>query len=91
MGMSMHVVGIRPADDKYKQMEAVWKACETAKVKIPTEVLNFFANEEPDAKGVIVDISEASEEWAIDNIEGIEVILAKLPPDVKIVRFYNSW
>lgn len=97
MGMSTYVLGIRPADENYRKMLAVWEACQAAKVKPPREVEDFFAGIDPDPAGVKVDLSEQSsgvKKWRGEKneaAEGIEVDLRKLDPTIKILRFVNSW
>jgi hypothetical protein len=91
MGMSMHVVGIVPPDEKFKQMKAIYDACQAADVTIPDEVWEFFENDAPDDAGVIVPIKEAREEWGDDGRNGYEIDLSKLPKKVTKIRFYCSW
>lgn len=95
MGMSSHVVAIRPPDERWRQMRAVWDACTAAGIDPPSEVEEFFDGERPDSEGVVIDLrhprSDAVREWRNDHSEGYEVLLDQLPPDVKILRFYNSW
>lgn len=89
MGMSTHVVGFRPPDEKWEKMKAVWDASVEADVSIPREVKDFFEGEDPDPKGVAIRIPV--EEWQGDMQEGVQVWLDELPPDIKVIRFYNSW
>lgn len=89
MGMSTHVTGIKPADEKFKEMEHIYRSCEKAGIHPPEEVTNFFEEEEPDPRGVCVEIK--SHEWGRDCSDGVEVYLDELPKDVKIIRFYNSY
>jgi len=89
--MSTNVVAFRPADEKWKQMKAVYDACDKAGVSIPEEVDDFFNGEPPDEAGVEVAIAHAMQEWNDDGGEGYEVDISKLPKDIKIIRFYNSW
>lgn len=93
MGMSTHVVAIRPPDERWTQMKAVYDACAAAGLQPPDEVMDYFDGEEPDPKGVVLDLvrSGAVQDWSDDYSIGLEVRLAKLPPDVQILRFYNSW
>lgn len=92
MSMSTHVVGFRPADEKWEKMKAVWDACKTAGVEVPQGVERFFGGEGPgDKPGMEVDLSGAVIEWSAEMKNGYEVNLAKLPPDVTIIRFYNSY
>jgi hypothetical protein len=90
MGMSTHVVGFRPPDDRWRQMKAVWDACAAAGTSIPDEVDEFFNGEAPDDAGVTVDIP--THEWSDEHSrEGYEIHLDELPADIKTIRFYNSW
>ena len=91
MGMSSHVIGIKPADRKWKSMKAAWDACEEAGVDAPEEVLKFFDHEDPDPTGVTVDIKSATKGWSIEGCDGFEVNLKKLPADVTVIRFFNSY
>lgn len=95
MGMSTHVVGIKPSDAKWKRMKEAYDACEAAGVVPPAAVLDFFGVEEPDEKGVVVELEETDcvQEYHDDRgtSAGFEVDVTKLPDDVKIVRFFNSW
>lgn len=89
MSMSTHVIGIVPPDDEWQKMKAIWDACDAAGVDPPDEVAEFFGHQEPDPKGVLVDIE--AEEWNGDAESGFEVDLASVPEHVKRLRFYNSW
>ena len=92
MSMSTHIVGFRPADEKWNKMKATWLACENAGVPIPKEVEAFFDHEAPgDKPGAEVEIKAAMREWKDEYRQGFEVDIMKLPPDVKVLRFYNSW
>lgn len=91
MGMSTYVVGIRPPGDKWKQMKAIYDACSVAGISLPEAVEEFFNFERPDDKGVIVELKECSQEYYHENEKGFEVDLSKLPKDIDIIRFYNSW
>ena len=93
MSMSTHVVGFRPADAKWKAMKAIWDACNEADVAVPAEVDRFFNGESPgDKPGAEVKIEgTAAIEWRDDYRQGFELDVTKLPKDVHIVRFYNSY
>lgn len=93
MSMSTHVVGIKPPDEKWKEMKKVWDACEKAKVDVPKEVDDFFDGIDPDPKGVIVelDAKKGVKEYNAESQQGLEVELDKLPKGIKIIRFVNSW
>jgi hypothetical protein len=90
--MSTHVVGFRPADEKWEKMKEVWAACDSAGVPVPDNVLDFFDHEHPgDKPGAEVDVDAAVKDWNSTGCSGFEVDVTKLPPGLKILRFYNSW
>jgi hypothetical protein len=93
MGMSMHIVGFRPPDERWKKMKQVWDACAQAGVSPPSEVEKFFGGERPDENGVEVRLlpGPAVREFKQDMQEGFEVDVSKLPADLKIIRFFCSW
>jgi hypothetical protein len=96
MGMSTHVIAFKPPDEKWQKMKRVYDTCTEAGVGVPDEVDKFFNYDRPDTKGV--EISEgvltdcgALKEWDENSRSGFEVDVTKLPKDVTIIRFYNSW
>lgn len=93
MSMSTHVVGIRPADEKWKKMKAAYDACMAAKVAVPKDVEEFFDYEPPDTLGVRIEIEKlpCTSKYRDDMRDGFEVDIKKLPPDVTVIRFYNSY
>ncbi len=95
MSMSTNVIGFRPPDDKFKKFAAIWHQCEDAGVSMPREVEEFFQGVAPDPQGVKVHLKEGKDgpvkPWKEDDGEGFEIDLTKLPKDVKIIRFWNSW
>ena len=72
-------------------MKAAYDVCQLAGIEIPDEVDKFFNGETPDEAGVEVEIDSILDEWGDDIRQGYQVDLSKLPKDVKILRFYNSW
>jgi hypothetical protein len=92
MSMSTHVVGFRPPDKKWKAMKKLWDACSEAGVDPPKEVEEFFNYKPPDEAGVEVELPETClKEYEADMTEGYEIDVTKLPKDVTVIRFYNSW
>lgn len=92
--MSSHVVGFRPPDKKWEEMKLVWEACERTGVEIPKKVLEFFDHEDPAGKpGMSMNLmdTDAVKEYHEEAVQGFEVDLTKLPKDLEIIRFYNSW
>lgn len=93
MGISIHVEAVRPPDEKWKAMKKAYEACEAAGIEVPKEVQEFFGYEEPDTNGVVVPIENtmAVGSFEDDGRQGFTVEIDKLPPDVKIVRFWLSY
>lgn len=96
MGMSSHVIGLKPVDEKWKKMYAAYKACDDANVDPPKKVLDFFNGvsfEHIEQTGIEVDLEEYAccTEYSGDMKDGYEVDVKKLPKDVTIIRFYNSY
>lgn len=95
MGMSTYVLGFKPRDEKYDRMLAVWESCRAAKVEVPDEVNEFFEGESPDPAGVKISFRdhEAVREYHNSEMaeEGFEVDVTKLPADVTLIRFVQSW
>jgi len=87
--MSTCVIGFIPPDAKWKKMKAIWDSCKVAGVSVPKEVDDFFNNEDPDSAGVEKEIP--SKKWGEEGASGYEIEIDKIPKDVKIIRFYNSW
>jgi hypothetical protein len=96
MGAYTYVTGFKPPDERWRQMKAVWDACTVAGVELPPGVVGFFNGYEPDDAGVEID-QEALEgcsairKWRDGMREGFEVDISRVPADVKIIRFVNSY
>lgn len=90
---SMYIKGIRPPDEEYQQMKAVYDACQVAKIPVPDRVMDFFNWQDPNPHGILtdLDLSDAVTEWREREREGFEVELAKLPKNITHLRFYLSW
>lgn len=94
MGMSTHIVGFRPADDRWKKMKAAYEACETAGIPIPKDVDDFFGGDAPGDKPgmeVAIEKSPAVARWGDEYRQGYEIDIKKLPADIAVIRVYNSW
>ena len=89
MSITYSVEGVVPADAEFNKMEAVYDACRTAGVSIPSEVDNFFNGEKPDPSGVIVEVDY--DDWDDEYRCGFEVDISKLPSHVKLIRFTMSY
>ncbi len=93
MGMSTHVVGFAPPDEKWKRMRSVWEACESAGVSAPHEVIEFFNGQYPDEQGIEVNLErhECCSKHNDETRDGFEIDLRKVPANVQYIRFYNSY
>jgi hypothetical protein len=103
MGMHTYVICIKPADEQWQKMKEIWDACTKAGIEPPEKVSDFFGDEAPNPKGVEInlpfsrhDLGSATNHPALSmstdsGQEFWDVELSKLPPDVKIIRFVNSW
>lgn len=93
MSMSTSITGFKPPDEKWKKMKAIWDACEEAGVSPPEAVDKFFNRVPPDDSGVEVRIDDTvcCRRCNGEMRTGFEVLLDKIPKDVKIIRFWNTW
>ncbi len=89
MSMSTHVIGFRPPNGKWKDLKKVWDACHSAGINPPKEVQEFFNYCVPDENGVEVKIPHKA--YNAEMQDGFEIEVDKIPKDVKIIRFYNSY
>jgi hypothetical protein len=76
--------------DVVEEMKAVYDACKKAKVQIPEDVMRFFNWSDPDPLGVEVEIPHRAFNSERKG-QGIEIDVSRIPKDVAVVRFYNSW
>jgi len=76
-------------------MYEVYRACYAAGIKAPSEVIQFFDCKDfasIDTEGIEVPLTkECYKEWSDNGRSGFELDINKLPKDVTVVRFYNSW
>jgi hypothetical protein len=91
MGMSTHVIGFVPPDAEWKAKKLAYDSCKAAGVDPPTKLQDFFGWSVPDEHGREADLGDSLREWRDDYRQGYEVEIAKLPQNVKVLRFYNSW
>jgi len=88
MSLSYYVVGIRPPDEKFEAMKAVWDACEKAVVVAPDEVLNFFNDRSPYVNGIEVNltVSEDSDKYR----SWFTLMVTDIPKNITEIRFVVS-
>lgn len=91
MGMYSYVQGMKPKNEEYEKKLQIYKLCKELKMKIPSEIEDFFDGEVCE-HGIICDLpNEAIKEYQEDTNEYFEVDLSKIPKDVTKVRFCNSY
>ncbi|MNS67987.1 hypothetical protein D3C72_1012510 [compost metagenome] len=98
MSLSVHVYGIKAPDEKWQAMKKIWDACIEANIQIPQEVLVYFDYEDPDPLGVVIDLKNNKDISALIPLgedpwqtNGFIVDITKLPPDIKWIKFENSF
>lgn len=93
MSMSTYVIGFKPPDEKWKAMKKVWDACQAADIDTPKDVEEYFDGDEPDDAGVVVELRKHAccKEYGAEMQSGYEIDVTKLPKDVTIIRFVNSY
>jgi hypothetical protein len=88
--MSTDVKGFVPPDEQWEKMRTIWDACCAANIPVPDEVVEFFNDTAPDPAGVEVDLPLRKWNGGLKGA-GYELDVAAIPPQVKTIRFYNSW
>jgi len=97
MGMTTSIVGFKPlnepSDAAWQAMKKVWNSCVEANIDIPDEVLDFFEGQPPNDYGTNIDLEGAPgvREYHNGMDSGFEVEVNKIPKDIKVIRFYNSF
>ena len=87
MSRTLHVIGFRPPDEKWKRMKAVWDAClKVEEIDVPEEVREFFEYKNPNDAGVEVPLDRCVSGWDDEDAQGLDVDLKKLPKDVTVIR-----
>jgi len=97
MSMSTNVQAFRDMNGEFARMLEAKKFCDERKLSYPKEVDEYFQGDADLDEHSLreqfleVNISSAVTEYRDDYSEGYEVEVAKLPKDVKTIRFRNSW
>jgi hypothetical protein len=99
--MNFRIEGIKPPDEEWQKKKAAWDACIEAGIDAPEQLWDFFEGETPDDEGVVVELGcgpdeyetahDALEPYREEMVDGYVVDLAKLPADIKKLRFVLSW
>lgn len=91
MSMSTDVQGLKPPDKTWREMKKIYDSCKELDMDIPDKVDEYFEGRSPDPAGVLVDIPTKEYSDNANSEQGIEIKVEDIPPDVKIIRFCNSW
>ena len=100
--MGVYLIAFKPPDRKFTQMKAIWDACAAIGVELPQEVQQFFEQRAPTDEGVRIELASPvdypedrsgavkmfEDKMLGQDIEGYDVDLTKLNPDIKVLRFY---
>ena len=86
MSRTLHFEGIRDPDERFRQMFAVYNACQQAGVDVPGEVREFFDGDVPDPRGLVVELPTTENE----RTGAEELRVADIPKSVTILRVYIS-
>lgn len=89
MGMSTYVRGFKPPDEKWQEMKAIYDGCHKLGIDPPDEVEEFFDWDIPTDNGVEVSIDYSESQDDMQMFYDVDV--SKLPKDVTVIRFTNSW
>jgi len=96
---SLYVIGFRLPDEKWRKMKAVYDVCKQSGVDPPAEVEDFFDDNPPDDRGILVELDgrfgakghECCVEYKGDMEDGWEIDLSKVPKDLTHLRFVASY
>jgi hypothetical protein len=94
MSMDTHIYAIKDPDQTWKEMKDIWDLCHKHGIAIPKQVDEYFGYDTPDEHGVHVNIKEKKEiveAYSEEGASGYIIHLDKLPKDITLLKFENSW
>ena len=100
MSTSTSVQAFRDMDGEFRKMLDIKLYCDRQNVSYPQEVENYFRSngsfpaedaETLQEQLLSVGIEAALSEYSDESSAGYEIEVAKLPKEVKTLRFTNSW
>ncbi len=101
--MSTYVYGVKPQDAEWLKMKAAYESCKAAGVAVPQKVLDYFdfddyEEEDITDEGLVVTLANynGSQDKAVtphreEMQDGFVVDLTKLDPEIKTIKFINSY
>ncbi len=93
MGMYSYVKGLKPKTEEYEKKLRIYKDCKELNINPPKEIEDYFDGEVCE-EGIVIDLPKdaISESVNVDYCnEYFDVDLTKIPSDVTIIRFVNSY
>lgn len=88
MGMRTHIFGSKDQNCvDYKNKFAAYKALKAANIKIPQELIEYFANHESNIDEAIYSCDETCEKSSYVY----EIHIDKLPKDIKIIKISHCY
>ena len=92
MGMDKHVYGIKLPDEQWHAMAKVWRACNSAHVHAPQEVVAYFHGEPPNESGVLTKLDDhpCVRVHNAESEDGFEIDLELVPEGTRMIRFVCS-
>lgn len=96
MSISTHIKGVRDLDGEFLKMVKVKEACEEASIDYPEEVKKYFKYPKERVEYLKklmeeIDITLSVSQKVDDYCDIFEVDLSRLPKEVKLIRFVNSY
>lgn len=97
MSMSTYITALRDMDGKFKDMLEIKRFCDRKKVSYPKEVIEYFGNNLGESEEYMIqemlEVRIPQKEFSDDRVNGsgIEIQVKDIPPEVKVIRFVNSW
>jgi hypothetical protein len=84
MSLSIHIYGIKEADERHAHMVSIYNSCTAVKVSVPQAVYDYFEGMKPLEDGVVFALDKS----AISREDPVfEVDLSLIPKDTKRIRF----
>lgn len=84
MSLSIHIYGVKEADERHANMLAIYNSCNSIKIAVPQEVYDYFEGMNPVPSGVIFSLDKS----AITREDPVfEVDLSLIPKETKRIRF----
>ncbi len=89
MSVSVYIVGVIDADEKFNQMLNIYRLCEKCSVPVPPEVLDFF-NDKPlhriNTDGMEIEIKHSGN--VMHDEKGAIIQISDIPKNVKYFRVF---